>query len=144
MVPTPHIRSVLKGAMRGDLAVPGSSRAWRSVLCAQPRRTERRSATRSERQSASIGRAPGARQRRRGALAPTSCSTPDAFALATPSLLLQRSGFAAVVVVQTAEYGECDDLPRLWPLPFKRYGDILGNALMRPRAIEKTEYSAIT
>ena len=35
---TPHIRSVLEGVTRGELAVPGSNHAWRTFPNAQPRR----------------------------------------------------------------------------------------------------------
>ena len=57
--------------------------------------------------------------------------------LTTP-LFIQRSGSAAVVVMQTAKYGEGDDLPSLWSLLGWRHGDSLANALMRPGVIEES------
>lgn len=52
------------------------------------------------------------------------------------SLWVQRSGGAAIVVVEIAEHGKGDDLARLRRLRLWRHGNALAEALMRASVVE--------
>ena len=52
------------------------------------------------------------------------------------SLWVQRSGGAAIVVVQTAEHGESDDLARLRRLYLRWHRNTLADALVRSDMVE--------
>ena len=56
--------------------------------------------------------------------------------LTTPTYI-QRSGCAAVIVMQTTGHRKRDDSSCLRSLPLGRHGNTLVNSLMRPRAIEE-------